>query len=87
MVKVKQTKSGNVRITLSKEDAGKLWGILSISHINLERDGQYSCQVERTLPSICESVSYELCAELAFAGLRYYEISPEGKARRENIPS
>ena len=87
MAKVKQTKSGNVRITLSQEDAGKLWGILSISHIHLESAGQYSRQVERTLPSVCESVSQELCDALSAAGLRYYEISPEGKAIREDIPS
>lgn len=85
MATVKQTKSGNVCITLSKDEAGKLWGILSISH--LARDEQYRAQAERTLPSVCESVSHNICVGLALAGLLYKEISPEGKAKRENIPS
>lgn len=85
MAKVKQTKSGNVRITLSQEDAGKLWGILAVSHIPKHPD--YAEPSQRAAQEECESVSIPICAALDAAGLRYYEISPEGKASREDIPS
>ena len=81
MPKAEVTKSGRVRITLSVDEAGKLWAILACSHT---LSGHHARQAR---VGECEEVSFGICAALAKAGLEYSTISPEGKARYEDISS
>lgn len=63
-IKVKRTKAGNVRVTLSEAQLADLWAILAHSHLHRVHPAKVIC-------AEAEVTSRELCLGFSNAGLKY----------------